>query len=522
MTERRRPLALLAGNSGWNMIAYLAGILANLITVPFVIGRLGISQFGVCGLLIALAAPLSLVGTTLGQSAAQGIARYRSRGDRVAVDEFCATIIALGAPCIAGAGVLLGTLAPMIARGLYPQHQAAVRSLWLVSMILALGWVAQQLSLLMQGVHVACQAYRRIATVNALAAIASPVLIIGIVSRQPDVQGYILALALGYVMTSLFWGVSIAASFRWSLVRPRVHVRMRGLIAAFTGWQMLAQLVANIAGQADRYLLGAWVSPTAVGYYNVAQRLEEVAYIGVLKTGDALFPQFSMNAGADPGRQAEIFFRASWMLNLVAAMVLAPLLPCAPSLLLVWVSPATSTFAAPVLQVLTVGGLLGCAGNVFSLYALGVAKTRYSALLSTTTAVSATIASVLLLRRFGFAAAGMGGVVGMLAYVIVMISLTRRHFGGHGELGRIATAIISPIGMGLLVAGGLAALGVPVQQSWPRVVMLYVGSSLLVMLSVILMAALTHGGRKSLDDLRRIASLPRAWIGGLWKSGPVG
>jgi O-antigen/teichoic acid export membrane protein len=239
----------------------------------------------------------------------------------------------------------------------------------------------------------------------------------------------------------------------------------------------------------------------------------------VLKTGDALFPQFSANADANPKRQAEIFFRASWMLNLIAAMILAPLLPCAPSLLLVWVSPATSTFAAPVLQVLTVGGLLGCVGNVFSLYALGLAKTRYTALLSTTTAVTATLASVLLLRRFGFAAAGMGGVVGMLAYVAVVISLTRRHFGRHGNVGRIAMAVVSPIGIGLLDAGGLAALGLPVQTTWPRVISLYVGISLLVMLSIVLMAALTHGGRKSLNDLRRIVTLPGAWIGGSWKSG---
>lgn len=516
--DRRRPLALVAGNSGWNLIAFVAGIIANLITLPFVIRRLGIFQFGICGLFIALAAPLSLVGTALGQATAQGIARYRTQGDRIAVTEFCSTIIALGSAAIAATGILLGLSAPLIARSLLPKYETAIQSIWLVSVILALGWVAQQLSLMLQGVHVACQAYRRIATINALGAIGGPLLIFGIVSRRPYVDGYILALALGYGLTTLFWLVSIVTSFRWALARPRVHRHMTKSIAAFTGWQMLAQLIANLANQIDRYLLGAWVSPIAVGYYNVAQRLEEVAYIGVLRGGDALFPQFSVNATEGPERQSEIFFRASWMLNLVAAMVLAPLLPCAPSLLLVWVGSASSEYAAPVLRVLTVGGLLGCAGNVFTLYALGVAKTRYTALLSATTAVTTTIASILLLRRFGFAAAGLGGVMGMLANVLVMTALTRRHFGGHGKAGRIAAAMILPIGVGLVVAGALTAIGVPIQTSWPRVTILYVGVSLLVMLSIMVLTGLTHGGRKSLDDLHRLVWLPFAWVAGLLKS----
>lgn len=514
----RRPLALVAGNTGWNLIAFLVGIGANLITLPFVIRHLGIFQFGICGLFIALAAPLSLVGTTLGQSTAQGIARYLARHDRVAVSEFCATILVLGTLGIAITGILLGAMAPLIARGLYPRYEAAIHSIGLVSITLACGWVAQQLSLLMQGAHVACQAYRRIATISALGAIVGALFIFGIVSRQPDVEGYILALALGYGSTALFWAVSTVATFPWVLVRPHIHPHMTRSIAAFTGWQMFAQLVANLANQIDRYLLGAWVSAQAVGYYNVSQRLEEVAYIGVLRAGDALFPQFSLNANEALDRQSEIFFRASWMLNLVAAMVLSPLLPWAPSLLLVWVGPAAAEFAAPVLRVLTVGGLLGCAGNVFSLYSLGIARTRYIALLSVTSALTTTIASIFLLRSFGFAAAGMGVVLGMLANVCVMISLIRHHFGSHANPGRVATAVILPIAVSLVVAGGVAAMGIPVQDSWPRVAIAYAATSLLVLLSIVLLTGLTRGGRKSLADLRSLAWLPMAWFAGRLKS----
>jgi O-antigen/teichoic acid export membrane protein len=513
--RQRRPLALVAGNSVWNLLAFAVGVVANLITLPFVVRHLGISQFGICGLLLALATPLSLVGTALGQSAAQGIARYISQDDPVAVSEFCATIITIGIFSIAGIGISLGLTAPIIARGLFPKYESSFQSMGLISMTLAFGWMAQQLSLLMQGVHVACQSYRRIATVTAMGAIGGPLFVFGIVSGKSDVEGYILALALGYGLTTLIWFVSIITSFPWCLTRPGLYPHMTKSIASFSGWQMLSQLVAIVASQIDRYLLGAWVSANAVGYYNVSQRLEEVAYIGVIRTGDALFPQFSVNASETVDRQSKIFFRASWMLNLVAGMVIAPLLVWAPSLLLVWVGFESSQFATPVLRVLAVGGLLGCAGNVFSLYALGIAKTRYTALLSVTTAVTTTVASVLLLRTFGFAAAGVGGVAGMLINVVVMIGLTRRHFGDHGKARRICAGIVLPIGTALAVAAALTCIRMPIQNSWPRVIIGYSVTSLLILLSILLMTGLTREGRESRADLWRVAHLPLSWLNGL-------
>jgi O-antigen/teichoic acid export membrane protein len=510
--DRRRPLALVAGNSGWNLVAFLVGIIANLITLPFVIKRIGIFQFGICGLFIALATPLSLIGTTLGQSTAQGIARYRSQDDRVAVTEFCATMLAIGLTAIVLAALLLGSLTPVIAAWLYPKLDSAMLSIWVVSATLACGWSAQQLSLMMQGIHIACQSYRRIATINALGAVASPFLIIGTVSLRPDVEGYILALALGYGAVTLFWAISTLTSFSFCLVRPHVHRSMTRSIAAFTGWQMLAQLVASLANQIDRYLLGAWVSPAAVGYYNVAQRLEEVAYIGVLRAGDALFPQFSVNAENSLERQAEIFFRASWMLNLLAAIVMAPLLPWARSLLLIWVGPGTSEQSTLVLQVLTAGGLVGCVGNVFSLYALGVARTRYIAMLSVVSAATTATASILLLRRFGFAAAGVGGMLGMLANATVVILLTRHHFRGQATAGRVYSAVLLPIGTALAFAGGLAAIGMPIQHSWPKLVLAYMATSLAIMVAIVILTGFTREGRISLLDLRRLAQLPFAWL----------
>jgi peptidoglycan biosynthesis protein MviN/MurJ (putative lipid II flippase) len=152
---------------------------------------------------------------------------------------------------------------------------------------------------------------------------------------------------------------------------------------------------------------------------------------------------------------------------------------------------------------------------VFSLYALGVAKTRYTALLSISTAVTTTVVSVLLLQKFGFAAAGVGGVAGMLVNVVVMIWLTRRHFGDHGKTRRICAGIVLPIGTALAVSAALTYIKMPIQNSWPRVIIGYSATSLLILLSIVLTTGLTREGRASRADLWRVAQLPLSWLNGL-------
>src|SRR6202042_2163958 len=120
------------------------------------------------------------------------------------------------------------------------------------------------------------------------------------------------------------------------LARPALHRRELGGLINMGGWQFAAQGGGLIAGQADRYLLGAFLAPQFVGYYTIAQRLEEAIYIGILKIGEILFPFFSSLQKESGERIADLLFRSSWVLNLLAVSVLGALIPVAGPLLQAW------------------------------------------------------------------------------------------------------------------------------------------------------------------------------------------
>ena len=58
----------LVKNSVWNMVALFATICVHFVTVPVVISRIGLPQFGIAGLVLAVWAPLLLIGTVVGQA----------------------------------------------------------------------------------------------------------------------------------------------------------------------------------------------------------------------------------------------------------------------------------------------------------------------------------------------------------------------------------------------------------------------------------------------------------------------
>jgi len=168
MSDHNKSLAIVARNSGWNLVAFGITIAANLILLTYVVKLLGMVQFGISGILVSVSIPFTLIGTTLSQAACQGIARHRARGDWAAVRGVCATTSAIGILSVAAGAIVLGCLVFLISGRLLQPAGSTPAAIWLVTLTLVIGSIAQQASLLMQGIHVACMAYRRIATINAI------------------------------------------------------------------------------------------------------------------------------------------------------------------------------------------------------------------------------------------------------------------------------------------------------------------------------------------------------------------
>jgi O-antigen/teichoic acid export membrane protein len=509
MLEHRRSIALVARNSKWNLIAFAVGVLSNLVLLPYIVGTIGIRQFGISGLLFSVSTPLSLIGSILGQTACQAIASSRARKDYQATQDACATVTALAAYSVSAGALVLVVLVSLIFRSVMAGDSPSTGSLPVVTVALVIWWIELQASVIMQGVHVACMDYRRIAAISAVSAAANVACIVVAVSAFPSVSGYLCGLCAAQAITCVAWLISVLSSYRWFLVRPRFVKELRDSVFAFSSWLTISQLVTSLSAQTDKYVLGAWNNANAVGYFNIALRVEEAAYSLMVKASDSLFPYFSSIANGDHRPHARFYISVSWLINLAAAAVIAPLIPLAPSIISTWVSANTAVYAGGVLRLLAIAGLLGCASHVFKQYMLGTTMTRQLAILNIVTGSITALISFTLVPFYGLRAAGFGFVAAAVVQLLITIHLVRRHFPESAKLTTILHTTIIPCGSALLIAGVMTLHGIPEIHTWPMLIGVYVSTSAGIVFAVLMANAASPEGRDLLKDLHDLMLLAR-------------
>lgn len=498
----------LVSNSSWNALAFSIGVGLNLLILPFVISHLGIAEFGFAGLIAACIAPALIFSNTLTQMTARELAQNLSLDLRLDARRVFATALFLGVVIGVIIVFLIMIAGPWLAGRLFNLEPDNADYLIKGFAFGALGWLFQCLAGVFLALFVARQNYARLAWISIGATVLSTSLMLGLIPQWPMAVTYLACQAAGFatsLMAALWF--SRRAFPEW-LALPSLHRESLQRIVHVGSWQIAAQGGGVIAGQADRYLLGVFLQTRHVGFYNVAQRLEEAIYIGVYKIGEVLFPLFSSMLKETQERQADVLFRASWLLNLLAVGVLGGVIPVAGDVLRFWTNADVAAEGEQVLVVLALAGILGSGSNVFAFYLLGSGNTRANALISLVTAVAIVTTSALVLPVYGWKAAGWSSLVGMAVQMVVMTILMWRSFNLRGASSRIAHFVLIPLVMGAVTALGLReALSETISahtNAWWQLLAWYGLSMCVVSGLVVAVSSLGPHGAVCRSDLRRV------------------
>ncbi|MEO6362320.1 MAG: oligosaccharide flippase family protein [Caldimonas sp.] len=499
----------LLSNSRWNLAAFACGLGANFIVVPFVVRWIGLPSFGRAGLVIAVCAPLTLIGTVLGQALVREVSARLGRGDQPGAARTLHEALRIGLVASVLAAVALIAFGPLIVRALIGS-EASAADLRTAFAIAAAGWLAQQVALMLQGAAAARQDYRTIARVAALGAIATVTATLAVTAWRPDAEGYLAGMSAGFALTLLAWWVATRRTLdARALLSPLETARIeRRALLQFGGWQGLAQLAGAFGNQIDRYTLGALAPVAVVGQYNVANRLQEAAYIGVVKGGEVLFPHFGSLSSRSAAERAEFFMRASWIVGTFSAMLLAPLVPLAHPVLALWVGADAASGADVLLRTLVLGGLVGCGTNVFTYYAMGIGRNQPVAWISVAYSVLTVVGTIVLIRAYGPLAAGGGLLAASVMRIAAALVVTRHTFFPGLAWADLVVSTILPVAVGVAVALGAQGLDLGDTASWIGAGLRYAAFAAVVLMATVLLTLATRSGR----DIVRVTAghWPRA------------
>jgi O-antigen/teichoic acid export membrane protein len=499
----------LLANSTWNATAFLVSVGLNLLILPFVVRRLGVASFGIAGLVIASIAPALIFSSSLAMMTTREFARRLASGARLEARQFFATALFLSLAAGIPLAALFPLAGPALAQRAFNLSGNLSNDLFAGFSFGALGWLCQCVAGVFLALFTARQDYARLALINIAGTIVSTLSMLVLIPLWPLASTFIACQMAGFAANLLLSALLSRLLMAEWVALPALHRTSLASLLRIGKWQAVAQGGGLISGQTDRYLLGAFLQPQNVGYYSIAQRLQEAIYIGVLKIGEILFPFFSSLQGEGDERVGDLFFRAAWVLNVLAVSVLGALIPVAGNVLHLWTGPEVAAEGQRVLIVLALAGILGSGTNVFTFYLLANGRTGTNAAISLVTALSTLGTSAVALPYVGWPAAGWSSCAGGLAQIVVMTLLLRRSFNLPDIWLRVWHFVLMPIGVGMagavLLRVWITGYGFGQSVVWWQVAGWYAFSAAAILAVVIAASSVGRYGEICRQDLHRIA-----------------
>ena len=349
--------------------------------------------------------------------------------------------------------------APLIADLFNQPHLAAVMRVISVVFILA-ALDGTQSALLTRAMDFRSQAIRRL-----VATFVSAVVAIALAASGAGVWALVAQLVtFESVSVILLWSLSDwRPSFRFSRGSFRELLTFG---ASVTGIRFLV----NVGGNADNLLIALVFGPVSLGYYVIAFRVMTVINQVLAQTLlQVVFSTFS-RLRSDPDGLNDAFYRSANLVGAVAFPIYAGLAVVAHPLI-VAVFGAKWAPSAPVLEALTLAGLVQCQTIFSSQYAIAIGKVhnelRWTALL-----VAAQLVGFAIAVSFGIVAVALSlGIVLAIAWPIRLLWLRgvgglspSRYFRPYPSL--VAATVVmaaAVIGAGQLVTDGVSAVQLSVQ-----------------------------------------------------------
>jgi len=343
----------------WNALGRGLPLLVALLLTPWLLALMGVERWGLFTLALAMVGVLGVLDLGVGP------ALTRTLSERMATDTPAeqaalvrAGLAALGLVSLAGAVGLFLALPWLVERvlnvppALQAEALAAMR-------VLACAIPLVVLNAALWGV---LAAHQRFAAANLVTVPVNlfyylgPVLALLMWDSLVGVMLALLACRLANTI-SYIWLIRRDVPGLWS-ARPRLA--LAAPLLRLGGWITGASLIGQALLYADRFLIGALLTLTAVAFYATPLDLVLRMWILPVAVSQALLPAMASGFAQQPVATAGLLRRGGLLILLGVFPACAVLVAAPHEVLSLWLGAGFADGGAPVLRILSIGILFSC------------------------------------------------------------------------------------------------------------------------------------------------------------------
>jgi len=413
----------VARSAVWNVAGYVVASAYVILVVPIVVGYVGIEQFGLWSLIVALTGYIGLTDLGVATSFVKFIAEYQSRGDRENVNSVVRHGI-LFYLAVSAIFLLAGALAspyifPLI--GIPASKQSLA---WNLLLLYLIGFAINNLATVYTSVLAGLQ------RMDVLNGMQSLVLVIRF-------GAVVLALAMGAGLPGMAFaeiGVAVVSLIAGIMAARRCHPdlrlgpweydnRMMMRLVKFGSQLQVSRLSELVQAHFDKFLIGRWIGLSPVSIYDFGSRpigrIRSLASVAA----NSLLPAISaLDAEDNDDRIRAALVRSTRYLAMVFAPIFAFVALFADELMTVWLGGGYEV-AAMTLRVFSVAAFVIVLVTPLGYIAQGRGEPQFQMWNTGVQAGANVLFSVILMQYFGYFGAVVGtslaGVLGAVLFVLV-------------------------------------------------------------------------------------------------------
>lgn len=450
----------IARNTLWNLAGLGLPLLVALAATPFLIHSLGTDRFGILVLAWVLIGYFSIFDLGIGRALTQLVAQRIGAGRMAGVAGPAWTALILTFVLGVLGGVLLAVMTPWLVHNLLRVPTGLQQETVRAFDILALSIPIVISSAALRGI---LEATLRFGMVNA---VRIPVGLL-------QYLGPLLVVLVSHSLIAIVTALAFLRLIAWLVqgwlcmkVLPDLRTAIKLESGAVTqllrvgGWMTVSNLINPLLAYADRFMIGALVSVSAVTYYATPSELiTRVMVIPVALTG-VLFPTFASSYARDPLRAQGLFERGVHYVFLALLPIVLLTITLARGGLELWLGPDFASKSAIVLQVLAVGVLFNSLAQVPFAFLQGVGRPDLTAKLNAVETPLYFGLAIWLIRSYGIDGAALAWTLRVAVDAGALFILAQRVAGTLALRRSGMTAAIEA--SALLVIAAVVSTSVPI------------------------------------------------------------
>jgi O-antigen/teichoic acid export membrane protein len=424
-----------AGNAFYSIAEYVAQPLSMLVAAPYLVHKLGLSQYGIWMLVSAILGSMGILSTGFGDATVKYVSAYRGQNNPAGVERTIRATLTINALLGGLFALLIWIAAPYTVDHLFkidPDfYSTTVLALRISAIILAIRSIESVF----------------VSTLRAFERYGPPVKL-NVFLRTVVVISAVVLAALGrgvaaIMFATLFWSalvvvLQVMAARRVVSIMTALPTFNRSALAevfSFGCFSWLQALAGVAFAYADRFLIAGMIGTTPLAIYVLCvQATQPIHGLGAAAF-NFIFPHISYRreAGELDGPR-RVFRLASWFSLAISVALAFPLIAFGRPLLRLWMGNQIANDGHIVLALLAAAYAL-LAVNVVPHYALlAFGRVRFVAGLNFASGLFLVAAMAVLVPAFGLVGAAIGRITYSLVLVVPYLLLARAEFRSRGEL----------------------------------------------------------------------------------------